>query len=74
MVEDQEVGTRVIRHHIERSEIGSWGEAGGRNRRLTCFTNLCDKNGQYFGFVHHIYFCLFKLFMNIFTSCRNSIL
>ena len=54
MVQVQEGGTRGIRRHIEIPEIGSWGATGVKNRRLTCFTNLCDKNGQYFGFVHHI--------------------
>ena len=28
----------------------------------------------YFGFVRHIYICLFESFTNIHTSCRNTLI
>ena len=57
VVQVQEGGTRGIRRHIDRSEIFSWGVAGGRNRRLTLFINVFDKNGQFF-WICTSYICL----------------
>ena len=44
------------------------------NITYTCSKKMCDKNGQFWGFVPHIYFCLFELFMNICTFCINTLL
>ena len=40
----------------------------------TCSAKLCDKNGQFLGFIPHTSFSIFDLFMNICTLLRNTLI
>ena len=50
----------------ENDEEGGWDDII-HVTSMTCSMKWCDKNGQFFGFVRHIYIFLFETFKNIHT-------
>ena len=38
---------------------------------VTCYTKLCEKNGHFFVFLRHVFYCVFESFTKICTLCGN---